>query len=105
MGDSLFSKECASCHVNKGKGRTGVSLYINICAYCHGRRGEGKSAIALNNQSYLKSISDKKLRELIAKGIPGTAMPAWGKDYKGPLSDKQIDSLVTFIRRWERLKK
>ncbi|MBI5183544.1 MAG: cytochrome c [Nitrospinae bacterium] len=88
--------------MDKGRGRIGSSLYINICAYCHGRSGEGKTAIALNNQSYLKSRGDKELRELIAKGISGTAMPGWGKDHGGPLSDNQIDSLVTFIRGWER---
>jgi mono/diheme cytochrome c family protein len=100
MGETLFSPRCRSCHADKGKGLIGASLYLAICYQCHGVEGEGVSATALSDQDYLKAIDGEYLYRWIAQGKPGTAMPGYSRQYGGPLTKRQIDSLVEFILQW-----
>lgn len=80
----------------------GGQLWGLNCAACHGVQGLGVSAPALNTQEFLKSVSDEQVHGIIRGGIPGTAMPAWWNEYGGPLTDQQIEGLVTYIRSWEK---
>ncbi len=76
----------------------GEQLYAQNCALCHGSNGQGtRRAPALNVKSYLESTNDAALQQIIAQGVPGTAMPAWG----ARLSDQEIQAIVAFIRSWE----
>ena len=92
MEEVLFQDKCKGCHANRGAGKSGKSLYDAICAFCHGEMGEGKSA------KPFKKRSDGYLRDRIANGQKGTAMPAYSLDKGGPLDDAQIDSLVDYVR-------
>lgn len=78
-------------------------LYSENCAGCHGRNGKGGMALALGDPVYLAIANDSVIRAVTAKGVMGTAMPAFAQSSGGPLTDQQIDSIVTGIRtRWAR---
>lgn len=82
----------------------GAALYAQYCALCHGDEGEGYAADdanALGNQDFLMTASDSFLRESIEHGRPGTPMSAWGRSHGGPLSAREIDALVDFMRGWQ----
>ena len=77
------------------------SLYAENCAGCHGAEGRGGAAIALANPVYLAIADDAVIRKVVAKGVRGTAMPAFAENAGGMLTDKQIDAITSEIRsRW-----
>ncbi|MQC16942.1 MAG: hypothetical protein DWG82_01750 [Chloroflexi bacterium] len=96
----------------------GANLYVANCRTCHGMVGlggeEGALAPALNSNAYLVLDDDN------AYGVPGTtegearaieqflfntiacgrvnsAMPVWHERFGGPLSEIQVNYLVTLI--------
>lgn len=76
----------------------GANLYGITCANCHGEQGQGTAiAPAFNTPEYLATTNDPALRLIIAQGVPGTMMPAWGRR----LSTDEIHRLVSFMRSWE----
>ena len=101
---------CASPH---GRPRTGsetpapnevldfATLYGENCSGCHGVQGKGGAAIALADPVYLAIADEAVIRKVVAKGIPGTAMPAFAESAGGMLTDKQINVITGEIRsRW-----
>jgi cytochrome c oxidase cbb3-type subunit 3 len=78
-----------------------AALYASNCTGCHGSGGAGGAAIALNDPVYLAIADDATLRAVIAKGVRGTAMPAFAQSGGGMLSDEQVDAIVKGMRsRW-----
>jgi cytochrome c oxidase cbb3-type subunit 3 len=78
-------------------------LFAENCAACHGAEGRGGAAIALANPVYLAIADDASIRRVIAKGVPGTAMPAFAQSAGGMLTDAQIDVISKEIRsRWSK---
>lgn len=76
----------------------GEQLFSVACATCHGVEAYGtRMAPSLNNQGFLGETPDAAIYQIIAQGVPGTAMPAWG----GRLSDEEINSLVAYLRSLE----
>lgn len=73
-GDELYTKYCASCHGNDGKGGVGVPLAL---------------------PSFINSVSDEFLKKSVRYGRPGRIMPAFSN-----LSDAQVDALVQHLRGW-----
>jgi mono/diheme cytochrome c family protein len=105
----------AGCGVPHGQPRSGSEilapnevlqfnpLFAENCAACHGTEGRGGAAIALANPVYLAIADDASIRKVIAKGVPGTAMPAFAQSAGGMLTDAQVDVLTKEIRsRWSR---
>jgi cytochrome c oxidase cbb3-type subunit III len=79
------------------------ALYDSNCAGCHGRDGRFGAARPLNDSTYLSLIGKEKLRNVIANGVPRTAMPAFAQDKGGTLTDKQITILADQMEaRWSR---
>ncbi len=78
---------------------TGADLFAQTCARCHGAEGQGtRRAPALDVQTFFdKYTADAALLQVVTRGVPGTAMPAWGDR----LSTREIEGLVAFIRSWE----
>jgi len=77
------------------------TLFAENCAGCHGAEGKGGAAIALANPVYLAIADDTSIRKVIAKGVPGTGMPAFAQSAGGMLTDAQIDVITKEIRsRW-----
>jgi mono/diheme cytochrome c family protein len=76
----------------------GQALFNIACKSCHGLDGYGtRMAPAVNNQIFLSETPDAAIYQIIAGGIPGTLMPAWGSR----LSDQELQSLVAFLRSQE----
>jgi mono/diheme cytochrome c family protein len=107
---AIFLAGCAAPH---GRPREGAevlapneisdfgTVFSENCAGCHGLEGKGGAAIALANPVYLAIADDPSIRKIIAKGISGTAMPAFAQSAGGMLTDAQIDVIVQGIRsRW-----
>jgi mono/diheme cytochrome c family protein len=76
----------------------GSELYVTQCAACHGAGGQGGVGSALRGTQ----LPGDALAKTITRGIPGTAMPAFGAEEGGPLKEHQIADLVTFIKNWEK---
>ncbi len=101
---------CASPHGQPRKGSETLApnevldfatLYGENCAGCHGVEGKGGAAIALADPVYLAIADETVIRRVVAKGIPGTAMPAFAESAGGMLTDKQINVITGEIRsRW-----
>jgi mono/diheme cytochrome c family protein len=81
---------------------SGRQLWGLNCATCHGEAGQGIDAPALNSQEFLGNVTDEQIHGIVAGGIPGTEMPSWWNEYGGPLTDQQIQAVVTYIRSWQR---
>jgi cytochrome c oxidase cbb3-type subunit 3 len=78
-------------------------LYAQNCSGCHGADGRLGAARPLNDPLYLALVNDETLRQLVAHGVPKTAMPAFEQQQGGNLTDAQIKVLVDGIRsRWAR---
>ena len=75
-------------------------LYAQNCAGCHGPVGSGGLGDALHDPVFLAIADDSAIRNVTAKGVRGTAMPAFAQSAGGMLTDKQVDALVSGIRSW-----
>jgi mono/diheme cytochrome c family protein len=76
----------------------GQALFNIACKSCHGLDGYGTPmAPAVNNQIFLAETPDAAIYQIIAGGVPGSLMPAWGSR----LSDQELQSLVAFLRSQE----
>ena len=101
---------CATPHGQPRKGSESLApnevlefgtLYAENCAGCHGAGERGGAAIALSNPVYLAIADDAAIRKAVAKGVPGTAMPAFAESAGGMLADEQIEVITSGIRsRW-----
>jgi cytochrome c oxidase cbb3-type subunit 3 len=78
-------------------------LYTRNCAGCHGAQGRGGAAIALANPVYLAIVDEITMRKVVANGVRGTSMPAFGQSAGGMLTQQQIDAIASGIfSRWGR---
>lgn len=78
----------------QGDAARGETIYQKNCASCHGKKGEGVNAPALGNQSALAHNKDEFIRYTIEKGREDTPMPA----YADTLSEADIDNVTAYIR-------
>lgn len=81
--------------------QNGAALYEKYCALCHGPTAQGyaaDNAPSLVTPQWLSGADDAFIVNSIALGRPDTAMGAFGKQAGGPLSDQEIDAIVTFLR-------
>src|SRR5580692_9755603 len=79
------------------------ALFSQNCAGCHGNDGRGGAARPLNDPLYLALIGKDQLREVIAKGVPNTAMPPFAQESGGAITNRQIDILSEEMQaRWSR---
>ena len=70
----------------------GARVYAALCIGCHGPTGAGVGAIDLRQGPLPRASTEAALTALLAKGIPGTGMPAFHLD----ANDARM--LVAFIR-------
>ncbi|MGE5594965.1 MAG: copper resistance protein CopC [Hyphomicrobiales bacterium] len=79
----------------------GRQLYQQNCAACHGQTGVPPEGLDLNPYPldltvHVPQHPDGQLYLFIHDGVPGTAMPAWGKE--GKLTEDQIWHIVNYLR-------
>jgi mono/diheme cytochrome c family protein len=75
---SLFNSQCAQCHGRDGRAKT--------------RRGRQTHTRDITSPEWQNDVSDERIFNSISHGKG--KMPAFNK-----LSDSQIDSLVSYVRR------
>jgi mono/diheme cytochrome c family protein/rhodanese-related sulfurtransferase len=79
----------------------GARVFERYCQLCHAKDATGyaaDNAPSLVSKTYLESVTDEQLAAGIRLGRPGTAMAAYGKVRGGPLEEREIAALVTFLR-------
>lgn len=69
----------------------GRRLYLNTCARCHGPEGDAVPGVELGRE-IRRSASDEGIKQIILKGIPGTAMPPH------TFSDFQVGTVIAYLR-------
>jgi len=75
-------------------------LYKENCAACHGANGRDGAAISLANPVYVEIAKDH-LHDVIAQGVPGHLMPAFGKNAGGMLTDQQVSAVAQgIVAQW-----
>ncbi len=74
-------------------------LFAQNCQGCHGENGGFGPAPHISDPLYLKLATPQAIRKVIAEGRHGTPMPVFSAALGGPLSDKQIDTLVDGIEK------
>ena len=91
---AVFAGDCAKCHVEPAKGKSGAALFAAACGVCH---------FSENRASFVPSLMVARTprdaafwHHWIADGAEGTLMPAWSQAKGGPLTDEQIDGLVKY---------
>jgi mono/diheme cytochrome c family protein len=75
-----------------------MTLYAQNCSICHGLAGEGIGSTPALDTPALRETDFDALDKIVARGLFGTAMPAWSQADGGPLNDYQIGELVTLIQ-------
>jgi mono/diheme cytochrome c family protein len=75
---SLFNSQCAQCHGRDGRAKT--------------KRGRQTHSRDITSAEWQNDVSDERIFNSISRGKG--KMPAFKK-----LSDTQVDSLVTYVRR------
>jgi mono/diheme cytochrome c family protein len=94
----LFKEDCASCHVQRGEGKLGEELFLADCGMCHGMDAQGGVAPSLLTLKYDTPEQRQWVRDVIANGAPqNPSMPPYSKVKGGPLTETQIDSLVSYL--------
>ncbi|MEJ2304080.1 MAG: cytochrome c [Anaerolineales bacterium] len=68
-----------------------MSLYAQNCSVCHGLAGEGIGATPALDSPALREADYASLTKIIARGLFGTAMPAWSKEDGGPCAGLSRD--------------
>jgi cytochrome c oxidase cbb3-type subunit 3 len=73
------------------------TLDAQNCAGCHGAQGRGGASIALANPVYLAIVDETTVRNIVAKGVRGTSMPAFAQSAGGMLTEQQIEVITSGI--------
>lgn len=77
----------------------GARLYAENCVVCHGANGEGRVGATLA-KDWPSIRPDLEVRATIENGVAGSPMPAWSQKNGGPLTDEEINALVSYILSW-----
>lgn len=93
---AVFRGDCARCHAESARGKTGRELFVVACGICH--EAEHRALMVPDLKALKRPVTRDYWHQQIAHGKPGTLMPAFAAQSGGPLSDTQIQSLVEFLR-------
>ena len=94
---SVLKGDCASCHVEKGRGKTGEELFAADCTICH--QPDGHRAEAVPNLANINKITSKEYWKYYLENGGPTVMPSFIKDKGGPLSAEEIDTFAEFLNK------
>jgi len=82
-GEALYQQNCAFCHAADGTGRNWIGSFLEP----HPRD--------LTSAQAMRTMTKQRLAATIAKGLPGTSMPAW----EGVLERDGIEAVVAYVAR------
>jgi mono/diheme cytochrome c family protein len=92
---AIFQGDCRSCHVDRGEAKLGRDLYLADCSICHEASQRAAMVPDLRTPNGPRNLS--YWHHWISEGHPGSLMPAFAASEGGPLSQQQINSLVTYL--------
>jgi mono/diheme cytochrome c family protein len=78
-------------------------VYLDLCARCHGEKGDGMGVMApavlprprvFTNAKFFNWLPEERAHKAIREGVPGTAMPPFGKI----LDDEGARALFGYVR-------
>lgn len=92
---AIFRGDCASCHVEKGRGKLGKELYDASCGICHDAEHRAEMVPDLRNLKH--DTNADYWRTWISLGKAGTLMPGFAHSEGGPLTPMEINSLVQYL--------
>jgi putative heme-binding domain-containing protein len=91
---SLAAARAASAqHATAFDVEDGARTFASTCANCHGPDGNLIPGIDLGHGQFRRALTDRELENIIANGIPNTAMPPSPR-----LGEEQVQRLVAFLR-------
>lgn len=82
----------------------GEQIFQANCAFCHGATATGRNWVGSFLQPHPRDLTDaeamagmtqQRLTDVIAVGLPGTTMPAWG----GVLNAEEIEAVAAYVMR------
>jgi mono/diheme cytochrome c family protein len=91
----LASVQAAFAQDDPGDPAHGGELYVENCAVCHGVDGQGRIGASL--ETFPGIDAGVAMEAVIASGVPGSVMPAWGQARGGPLSEQDIRDVVAYV--------
>lgn len=92
---AVFKGDCAACHLQPVIAQHGQALFKSACGICH--EAERRAAAVPGLRALNKPTDRAYWSGWIAKGKPGGLMPAWAIDEGGPLTGRQIESLLDYL--------
>ena len=106
-GPAFLLADCGGSNgTSSADASQGRESYMATCALCHGAEGEGKSRLgkALQDNSFVGSLSDEELVEFLKEGRPswdpanerGIDMPPKGGN--PALTDEDLTEIVAYLR-------
>lgn len=89
---------CASCHVDKGLGKSGPELYAADCGICHDSSNRASGVPDLQALTAVKDTGFDYWKEWISDGGKvGSMMPAFATTHGGPFSEAEINNLAAYL--------
>lgn len=85
-----------------GRAEFGEVLFNRNCIKCHREGGQGDLGAQVGNPAYLAQLSDDFLRRTISVGKRGTEMKGFATRARDPLSARDIEHLVAYLRSVQR---
>jgi mono/diheme cytochrome c family protein len=95
---TVDGQNCASCHVDKGRGKLAKALYDEDCGICHDSPHRAQGVPDLKALATVKAVSFDYFKQWITDGGKvGALMPAFGMAHGGPLSEPEINSVASYL--------
>lgn len=96
----IFTGNCATCHVQQGKGKLGDELFKADCAMCHGMNGEGGVGPRLISGMWDNPAYYQAMRQVVRNGSKThVSMPGFSQAAGGPLTDVEIESILQALKK------
>lgn len=91
-------EDCASCHIDKGLGKSGPELYAADCGICHDSPNRASGVPDLAALTAVKDTGFDYWKQWISDGGKvGSMMPAFAKIHGGPLTEAEVNNLAAYL--------
>ena len=92
----VFKGDCATCHVEKGKGKSGEELFAADCGICHDSEHRAEM---VPNLAQINKVTNKDYWKYYLENGGTSLMPAFLDSKGGPLTAEEIDKFAEFLHK------